>query len=167
MEFVLRDWQVADAESLAKQANNPRIANNLRNIFPHPYTLADAEWYINDCMKADQKKQCIKAIVVDGKAVGSIGIIIKTDVACKSAELGYWLGEDFWGQRIITRAIRQMCDLAFAEYELVRIFAEPYAYNIGSQKALENAGFKLEGRLQKSIYKNGNFFDSYIYGLVE
>ncbi len=167
MEFELRDWQYSDAESLAQQANNPRIANNLRNIFPYPYTLADAKCYINDCIQGDNSKQCIKAIVVDGKAVGSIGIFIKTDVACKSAELGYWLGEEFWGQKIITRAIGQMCEKAFNEYQLVRIFAEPYAYNIGSQKALENAGFKLEGRLQKSIYKNGKIFDSYIYGLVK
>lgn len=97
-EFILRAWREADAESVAAAANNPNIAKNLRNTFPYPYSLEDARWYVNDCISNEGKNQITRAIEVDGKAVGSIGIFVKDDVYEKSAELGYWLSEDYWFQ---------------------------------------------------------------------
>ena len=166
MEFELRKWLNSDADSVAKYANNINVANNLRNVFPHPYTIEDAKWYVNNCASNDEIHQCTRAIVVDGEAVGSIGAFIKDDVYCKSGEIGYWLGEPFWNRGIISEAIKQMCDLVFQKYGVVRIFAEPYAGNLGSRKVLEKAGFELEGILKKSVYKNGAIFDSCIYALI-
>lgn len=97
-DFKLRAWRAEDAKSLAQAANNPNIAKNLRNVFPNPYTLEDAVWYVNDCISKEGKNQITRAIEVDGKAVGSVGVFVKDDVYEKSAELGYWLSEDDWRQ---------------------------------------------------------------------
>lgn len=166
MDYELRKWREEDAPSIALYANNKKIADNLRNVFPFPYTLDDAKEYVTMCIGGNKARQCVRAIVVNGEAVGSIGLFLKDDVYCKSAELGYWLGEPFWGHGIMSDAISGLCGLAFSQYDIVRIFAEPYAYNIGSRRALEKAGFQLEALLKKSVYKNGTFFDSCIYSLV-
>lgn len=166
MKFKLRDWNYEDVESLAYQANNIKIAQNLRDAFPHPYTLEDAENYITMCINNPDIKAYTKAIEVDGKAVGSIGVFIKDDVYCKSGELGYWLGEPYWGAGIMTEAIKKICEEVFSKYSLVRIYAEPFIYNEASKRVLEKAGFTLEGILKKSVYKNGIITDSCIYGLV-
>lgn len=165
--FELRKWQRDDIESVAKHANNKKIADNLRNVFPYPYTLKDAEGYIKFCINGDESKQCCRAITVNGEAVGSIGVFIKDDVYCKSAEVGYWLGEEFWGKGIMSQAIKEISEFAFENYDIVRIYAEPFARNVGSRRALEKAGFKLEGVLEKSVYKNGEIGDSCIYALIK
>ena len=166
MQFSLRDWALEDAASIAKYANNPKISANLRNIFPSPYTLSDAQQYIQCCQEASPTQKLFRAICVNNEAVGSIGVFLKDDVHCKTAELGYWLGEPFWCQGIMTRAIQQICEEAFSKYDIVRIFAEPFSTNTASQRVLEKSGFFLEGILSKNVYKNGDFFDSCMYALT-
>jgi [ribosomal protein S5]-alanine N-acetyltransferase len=165
--FELRKWEKRDVESVARFANNKKIADNLRNAFPHPYVRKDAEHFIDACISNGDNGRCCRAIAVDGEAVGSISVFMKDDVYCKSAEMGYWLAEPFWGRGIMTEAIRRICELAFKQMDIVRIFAEPYAYNQGSCRALEKAGFELEGVLKKSVYKNGEIIDSCMYALVK
>ncbi len=166
MDFELRELQSSDAISIAKYANNNNIANNLRNIFPHPYTVEDARSFINESMNNEEKNQYIRAIVVNQEAAGVIGCFIKDDVHCKCCEIGYWLGEDFWGKGIMTEAVNRMCREIFQSYDVVRIFAEIFSYNAGSIRVLEKAGFQLEGKLKNSIYKNGIVSDSFIYALI-
>ena len=88
---------------------NPNIAANLRNIFPSPYTLADAKWFVEDCIAQGETRQLMRAIAVNGRAAGSISVSRKDDVYEKSAELGYWLAEDYWGRGIMAEAVRQIC----------------------------------------------------------
>ena len=88
------------------------------------------------------------------------------DVYCKSAEIAYWLAETYWGHDIMSRAVKEITDIAFEKYDIVRISAEPYEYNMASRKVLEKAGFILEGVLKKSIFKNALYFDSSIYALI-
>lgn len=143
-EFRLRPWKPDDAASLAQAANNPKIAQNLRNAFPSPYTLKDAEYFIHDCISNSGGKQLMYAIEADGKAVGGISVLVKEDVYEKSAELGYWLSEDYWRRGIMSRAVPMICREAFAAFDIVRIFAEPFAHNAGSRGVLEKAGIRLE-----------------------
>ena len=152
-----------DLESLVQHANNFEVAKNLTDAFPHPYTEADGKAFITMATKADPIH--IFAIEVEGKAVGGIGIHPQSDIMKKNAELGYWLGEPYWGKGIITRAIRQMVDFAFKTYDITRVYARPYGTNIGSQKVLEKNGFKLEARIEKNIFKNGEFLDELIYAI--
>ena len=167
MDFKLREWKISDIDSVAYNANNEKIAEKLRNVFPNPYTKEDAEFFVNMCINADKTKDLYLAIEVDGKAVGSIGVFVKDDVYCKSGELGYWLGEDYWNKGIVTEAIKQTCELAFEIFDIVRIFAEPYAHNIGSRRVLEKAGFEYEGTMKKGVYKNGQIYDFCMYALTK
>lgn len=166
MSFLLRPWKTEDAEDLAKAADNPKIAANLRNTFPSPYTLADANWFINDCISKGDSHGFTWAIEVDGKAAGGISITPLNDVYEKSAELGYWLSEEYWRQGIMTQAVQIICREAFRTFDIIRIFAEPFAYNAGSRGVLEKAGFTYEGTMRNGVYKNGQVYSYCIYSLL-
>ncbi|WP_440948019.1 GNAT family N-acetyltransferase [Methanosarcina sp. T3] len=158
-------WEKSDAENFFKYSQNPKVAENMRDTFPS--TLEDCRKAVESFGYSDETQQCCRAIVVNGEAVGCIAIFFKNDVYRKSAEIAYWLGEPFWGRGIMSRAIKELCQIVFEQYDIVRIFAEPYAHNTGSRKALEKAGFVLEGIMKKSVYKNGRFFDYCMYALVK
>lgn len=166
MEWQLREWRAADADSIARYADNPAIAANLRDVFPNPYTLEDARSYVRSCVEGDRDKQLCLAIEAEGQAVGSIGVFLGNDVYRKSAELGYWLAQPYWRKGIMSGAVRQICGMAFARYDIARIYAGPYAANAGSRGVLEKAGFHQEGLLRQSVYKNGVLQDSCVYALL-
>lgn len=167
MFFILRRWDVHDAPIVANLMNNKKIQDNLRDGIPFPYTLTDAADFIATALRADQTKALYRAIDVGGMAVGSIGVFVKDNIYCKTAEIGYWLGEPYWGNGIISSAIRQISDYAFDHLDVVRLYAEPFAENYASRKALENAGFRLEGTLEKNVCKNGYVMDSCMYAKIK
>ncbi|MGB0390816.1 MAG: GNAT family N-acetyltransferase [Salibacteraceae bacterium] len=163
MEFELREWRGGDNESLAKYANNPKIASNLTNQFPHPYTIEHANKFIE--MAKSHTPIQVFAITINNEAVGGIGIHSQPDVYCKNMELGYWLAEPFWGNGIISKAILQMVDYGFKTFDINRIFARPYGSNKASQRVLEKSGFELEAHLKNTFFKNGKYLDELIYGI--
>jgi RimJ/RimL family protein N-acetyltransferase len=163
MEFKLRSWNLNDLESLVRYANNYNIAKNLTNQFPHPYTKENGESFIAMATKNDPLT--IFAIEINGQVAGGIGLHLQQDIHCKNAELGYWLAEPFWGKGIITRAIMLIVAYGFKTFEIDRIFARPFGYNLGSQKVLTKSGFLLEGKFEKTIYKFGEYQDELIYAV--
>jgi [ribosomal protein S5]-alanine N-acetyltransferase len=163
MNFSLRPWDLNDLESLVQFANNIKIAKNMTDLFPHPYTVEKGREFIEYAAKGNPPN--ILAIEVNGKAAGGIGIHPQSDIYRKNAELGYWLAEPYWGKWIITNAIIQMVDYGFKNWDITRIFARPFGTNIGSQKVLEKAGFTLEGRFDKTLFKNGEFVDELVYAI--
>lgn len=167
MDFKLIEWQGELRDELVEQANNRKIADCLRNIFPHPYTKEDALEYLDLVMNKDEHEEYSRAIIVAGRLAGGIGVLFKRDVYVKTAEIGYWLGEEFWGQGLMTRAVQEVCSYIFLNRDIVRIYAEVFAFNKGSARVLEKAGFKLEGRLKNSVYKNGEIHDSLLYALIK
>lgn len=167
MDFELRKWRAEDAPDVARYANNENIARNLRDTFPYPYTLGDAESYIRSCMNEPEERKLCRAIEADRHVVGSIGVFLCSDVYRKSAELGYWLAEEYWGRGIMSEAARRICAEAFGRYDIVRIYAEPFSYNAASRKVLENAGFTFEGVMKSGVYKCGNIYDYCMYSLIK
>lgn len=167
MEFELREWQMENINEVTFHANNSNIADNLRNAFKYPYYQEDAAQYITSCMDADKKKQLCRAIVVENEVIGSIGIFSNEDVYSKTAEIGYWLSEDYWGKGIMTSAVIQLCKEAFELFDICRIYAEPFAHNMQSRRVLEKAGFELEGIKRCSVFKNGVIYDSCMYALLQ
>lgn len=165
-EYVLRKWRQEDAAAVAVAANNPKIAANLRNVFSNPYTLEDGKFYVNDCISRGEDGQITRAIAVDGRAVGSIGVFVKEDVYEKSGELGYWLSEEYWGKGIMTEAVKSICLEAFEKFDIVRIFAEPFDRNKGSRRVLEKAGFTCEGIMRNGVFKNGEILSYCMYSLL-
>ncbi len=163
MNEMLRPWQEKDIENLSRLGNNPNVARFMTDGFPSPYTPENAQAFIT--MANSETPPRILAITFDSKAIGGIGIHPQSDIHRQNAELGYWLGEPFWGKGIMTEAIRQMVQYGFNHWPVNRIFARPYHTNIGSQRALEKAGFMLEARLQGTIIKNEEVLDELIYAI--
>ena len=167
MDFILRAWRREDAADVLRYANNDKIARNLRDVFPFPYILTDAQDFVNSCVEGDEEKQLCRAIEVDSHAVGSIGLLLGSDVYRMSAELGYWLAEDFWGRGIMTEAVKRICREGAERWDdLVRIYAEPFDYNTASHRVLEKAGFTLEGIMRSGACKRGRIFDYCMYALL-
>jgi RimJ/RimL family protein N-acetyltransferase len=162
----LRKWNDDDKSSLAYFANNKKIFDNLRDAFPFPYTLENAEAFIRAAQNSGPDSLFF-AVDLKGKAIGSIGAFLKKDVYRKNAEIGYWLGEEYWGKGIMSFVIEKLAKLIFEKYDITRIYAEPYSRNIGSRSALKKAGFRCEAVLEKSVYKNGELIDSCIYSLLK
>lgn len=163
MDFELRSWEMSDLPDLVEHANNFKIARNLTDGFPYPYTEENGRFFISEI--AGKNPELILAIVVEGKAVGGIGIHPQTDIMRKNAELGYWLSEKYWGKGIVTEAIKQIVNLAFEKLDITRIYARPFGSNRASQRVLEKAGFMQEARISQNIIKNGTFEDELIYAV--
>ncbi|HEX2963370.1 MAG TPA: GNAT family N-acetyltransferase [Ignavibacteriales bacterium] len=157
----VRPWRFSDKEALARYANNRNIWINLRDAFPNPYTLDDAEVWLN--MVVNKKPVTQFAIEVDEKAVGAIGFIIKEDVQRIQAEIGYWLAEEYWGKGIAVAALKAVTEYAFKNFDLKRIYADVFEWNKGSMRVLEKAGYELEVRQKKSVIKNGEIIDQFVY----
>jgi [ribosomal protein S5]-alanine N-acetyltransferase len=164
-ELILRAWRRSDISSLVRYANNRKIWINLRDIFPHPYTRAEAEKWIAIC-ESNRGPATNFAIELQGEAIGGIGCRLLDDVNCKTAEIGYWLGEPFWGRGIATAALKQTTEYAFQTFSLERLQASVFEWNPASARVLEKAGYIFEGRLRRSIFKDGRLADSLLYARV-
>lgn len=158
---LLRPLVASDAESLARHANDHDVARNLRDRFPHPYSQADAEWYIAHV--ATRPVQTSFGIVVDDEAIGSISLMVGDDISRKSAEVGYWIGQSFWGRGIAVDALCAATEYAFSTLNLVRVFAVPFATSVRSTRVLEKAGYVREGLMRQSALKNGEILDQWLY----
>ena len=160
--LVFRNWRSRDVEALCRHANNKNIWLNLLDRFPHPYTRRDAERWI-DLNNATLSPPVNFAIELDGEAVGGVGIDRRQDVHRGTAEIGYWVGEPFWGRGIGTAAARFIADYAFRAYPLVRLEARVFEWNSASARVLERAHFQLEARLRQAVTKDGRVGDALLY----
>lgn len=167
MVCKIRKWKMEDAEPLATALNNPNVQDNLRDGLPMPYTAEDAREYIAAMLAADSNTTFAFAIEADGMAVGSMGVFRQQNIHSRTAEMGYYIAEPYWGKGLGTSAVKQTCEFVFANTDIVRIFAEPFAYNAGSCRILEKAGFTCEGILRKNAVKNGKVLDMKMYALIK
>jgi len=161
---IVRSWSNDDLGSLVKYADNRKIWLNLRDRFPHPYTRRDGREFI--ALARSQRPETMFAIEVEGEAAGGIGYVPHADVERVSAEIGYWLGEPFWGRGIVSEALIAVTKYAIDTHKLTRIYAVPYARNASSCRVLEKAGYALEGRLRRSCIKDGEVIDQLQYAFV-
>ncbi|GAB3994142.1 GNAT family N-acetyltransferase [Spirosoma daeguense] len=161
---TIRSWQYGDEDNLHQHANSKAIWLNLRDNFPHPYTAVDAQRWIQYVVDPEQETNF--AIDVDGEAVGNIGLRIGEDIERYSAEVWYWLGEAYWGRRIMSTALKAIANYAFSEFTLTRLYAKPMTHNAGSIKVLEKAGFRREGLLRWSVVKDGAMIDTFMYSYL-
>ncbi|MGA7409452.1 MAG: GNAT family protein [Bryobacteraceae bacterium] len=161
----LRRWRRSDRSALIKHANNIKIWRNVRDIFPHPYTPAAADTFLSTVTE-QSGPESIYAIEVGGEAVGGIGIHPRVNEERHTAEIGYWLGEPFWGRGIATAAVCSLSQRALKELDLYRLFANVFASNPASMRVLEKAGFQREGVLRRAVVKDGVLMDAVVYGLT-
>lgn len=136
---------------------------NLRDAFPHPYTLSDAETFI---LHAIESGSPLFAIATDSEAIGSIGLTLGKDVHRYTAEVGYWLAEPFWRRGIMTQALKFITTDAIDNLKLHRVYAEPYATNPASARVLEKAGYGYEGTLRSNVFKDGQILNQFLYSYL-
>jgi len=163
---LIRPWEISDAAELAVLADNKNIADNLRDMFPNPYSFDDATKWLSSVLDQEGPKRYF-AIIVKGKLVGSIGLTPKTDIYRKNAEVGYFIAPGYWGMGITTKALKAITAYAFRTFDIIRVYAEPFADNIGSRRVLEKAGYTLEATFKNYVIKNGVIKDSCIYSVLK
>ncbi len=162
--FVLRRWRAEDADGLVRWADNPAVARFLRDRFPSPYRREDAERFLAGSVAGDV--ELAWAIEVAGEPAGGIGLIPGADIERFSAELGYWLGEPFWGQGIATAAVLAVVAHGFRELDLLRVWAITFVANPASARVLAKAGFSQEGHLRSALVKRGEVHDARLWARV-
>lgn len=167
MKCRIRKWELSDAKDLAAALSNRKVQDNLRDGLPYPYTEQDGKEFISAMLSADESETFAFAITVDNMVIGSIGIFRQGNIHRQTAELGYYIAEEYWGKGIMTEAVKQICEYVFANSDIIRIYAEPFAYNIASCRALEKAGFQYEGTLRSNAVKNGKAIDMKMYSLLK
>ncbi|MDR3747752.1 MAG: GNAT family protein [Acidobacteriota bacterium] len=163
-DLRVRSWCKDDLDALLRHANNPKIAANLRDQFPHPYTRRDGIDYLNFVRSCEVEMSF--ALEYEGEAVGGVGFKLGLDIARLSAEMGYWLSEQYWGRGLVTRAVTAASDWALDNYRITRIYAMAFAHNVASMRVLEKAGFEREGLMRRSAIKNGVILDQVLYAKV-
>lgn len=159
--IILREFKDEDRDRLAELINNKKIWDNVRDLLPYPYTREDATEYINICKKDNPQKTF--AIEFNGELAGGIGLVPQTDIYRLGAEIGYWIGEPYWGQGIATKAVGLITEYGFGQLGLVRIFTGVFDFNKASQVVLEKSGFTIEGIFENSVIKNGKIVNEYRY----
>ncbi len=167
MKCKIRKWNLSDASDLANALSNKKIQDNLRDGLPYPYTEKDGSDFISAMLSADDNETFAFAITVDDKVIGSIGVFRQSNIHRQTAELGYYIAEDYWGKGIMTEIVKQTCKCVFEKSDIIRIYAEPFAHNIASCRVLEKAGFKYEGTLRSNAVKNGKVIDMKLYSLLK
>jgi RimJ/RimL family protein N-acetyltransferase len=163
--YQIRSYKLSDKAAMVKYANNQNVSKNLRDSFPFPYTEKDAVKWLN--LACIQNPELNFAIADPVELIGGIGLLLQPDVFRYSAEVGYWLAEPFWGKGITTKALIAFTKYAFGQFDLERLFAGVFDGNDFSVKVLENAGYKIEGRYRKAVFKDGKFKDQLMYGILK
>ncbi|MEM7673661.1 MAG: GNAT family protein [Verrucomicrobiota bacterium] len=157
---MIRKWELSDAASLSRYADDYEIWKYLRDSFPHPYTLSDAEFFLSELAPESEYSF---AIEVDGEAVGGIGGKPQDDIHAHCIEIGYWLGQKFWGRGIMSEVLAAFSNALLQDRQFTRVYALPFSTNLGSIRILENAGFYLEGITRGSAVKESVLLDQCIY----
>ena len=160
-EFMIRDLDIDDAPSIARHADNPGIARALRDLFPSPYSIADAVEFIAKFGTAEPRT--VFAIATAEEAFGIMGFFPGQDVNRFSAEIGYWIGESYWGRGVMTRAVEIFTEYVFNNFEINRLYAGVFSSNPVSGRVLEKAGYKCEGTHRAHVFKNGEILDELVY----
>lgn len=162
----IRKWKLSDAANLAAALSNKKVQDNLRDGLPYPYTEQDGIDFISAMLSADKNDTFAFAVTIDDKAIGSIGAFRQSNIHQLTAELGYYIAEEYWGKGIMVEAVKQICEYVFSVSDIIRIYAEPFAYNTASCRVLEKSGFQYEGTLRKNAVKNGKVLDMKLYSKI-
>lgn len=161
---AIRPWRSADARALVPLADNRKVWLNLTDRFPHPYTPADARKWIRQA--SEEAPTLNFALECGGQLCGGIGLMPGEDLRVGTAEIGYWLGEAWWGRGLATAAVEAFTRHAFDSLGMRRLFARVLAWNPASARVLEKCGYQMEGRLRRAALKDGQVVDVLLYARI-
>ncbi len=157
----LREYQLQDVDQLVALADNENVSRYMIDTFPCPYTEKDARWWIGQGSCAPG--MITRAIEVEGQLVGGIGLTEQAGWRAHVAEVGYWLGEPYWGKGYATTALRLMCGHAFSELQIRKLYATVLAPNKASMRILYKCGFTFVGVLEDEVAKHGRYYDIHLF----
>ena len=160
----IRDWRSSDLDRLVRLGDNRKIWRNLRDRFPSPYTRGAGEVWLAHCLAEDPHTSFV--IAVDDALVGSIGLIPGADIYARSAEVGYWLGEEYWGRGLAAEALGAFAPWCFEQFNMIRLWAAVFVGNDSSARVLEKAGFRREAHLRSAAFKEGAAQDEWLYARI-
>jgi ribosomal-protein-alanine N-acetyltransferase len=160
--LLLRPFQEGDQQAMVRYGNDAAVWRNLTSRFPHPYTLEAADNWIRIANENPADTRNL-AIVVDGEAIGAVGFERQGDLHTRTAEIGYWIGQPFWGRGLATAALRLATEIAFEHFDFVRLQAGIIDWNAASCRVVEKAGYVFEARLRRHIFKDGQISDLLLY----
>ena len=163
----IRKWTLADAADLAAVLCSKKVQENLRDGLPYPYTEQDGADFISAVLSGDENETFAFAVTADGRVAGSVSVFRQGNIHRQTAEMGYCMAEEYQGKGIMTEAVKQVCEYIFANSDMLRIYAEPFAYNTASCRVLEKAGFQYEGTLRNHAVKNGKVISMKMYSLLK
>lgn len=164
MSLKLQKPLLVDTAIIAKYANNINIWLNVTDGFPFPYFEENAIEFVNHINS--QKPQQVFKITKNNDFVGFIGITPKKSIYRKTAELGYWIAEPFWGKGFATQAVKKILEYAFITFkQVIKYYAKVYHTNKASMRVLEKNGFKKEAVLKKQVIKANEIKDLHYYSL--
>jgi len=165
VELGFRKAKDSDAKQLAKVANNKNIARNMRDRFPHPYTLTDAKEYIKN-VKENPHFEHVFVITLQNEIIGSVGGFRDEDVYAHNMEIGYWIAEAHWNKGYGTAALKWITRYLFENTNVNRVYAGVFEYNIASANVMEKCGFRHVARVRKKVYKEGNYYDEFLFDML-
>ena len=160
--ITLRDFYPTDLNSLVTLLNNENVTRYLSSRIPFPYSESDAEWWIS----TGSKEGFVRAISVGEDLIGCVGAEPGSFEESRTAEIGYWIGEPYWGIGYATAAVQKLTKTIFSDTDIVRVFAPVFSPNLASMRVLEKCGYELEGVFRKGCYKNGQYYDKHIFSKV-
>lgn len=163
-EFWIRSYESRDVDAIVRHANNRAVSVHLRDAFPYPYRRRHAERWLG--LALGQSVESHFAIATRKELIGGIGFQIQDDVYRKSAEIGYWIGEPYWGRGIATLAVARITRYAFSHFSLARLYAHVFEGNPASERVLQKCGYVHEGTMRKSVYKERRYRDQRIYAIL-
>lgn len=160
----LARWEKNEGEHFFRQSNDPVLYQNMSDNFPND--LANCKKMVDFFAESNDQQEYVRSIQIDQQIAGCIGAFFDSDIYRNNAEIAYWLGKDYRNRGIMSKVILDFTDELFLKTTVHRIYARPFAYNQASSKVLENTGFYCEGKMRESIFKDGKYFDSFLYSKI-
>lgn len=149
-----------DVEFLHRLVNHPRVRPS---VFSYaPLNRAQEREWVESVGEDDEVRLLVRA---DGDPAGTVGLN-SPNVVWGTAEVGYMIDPDHWGNGYATDAVSRLCQYAFEERRLNKVYAKVYATNPASRRVLEKVGFVEEGRLRAEAFVEGEYVDVHRYGLL-
>jgi RimJ/RimL family protein N-acetyltransferase len=146
--LLLRPLRHPDAAPLFALFNSWPVIRYLSSP-PWPYRLADAEWFVAAAMTHDPElAEEVRAITHSDALIGVIGVRQREAGSLQRGagpNIGYWIGEPYWGRGFMTETVRAFVQHIFKSSDADAIYSGAFAENVASLRVQEKVGFVRDG----------------------
>lgn len=166
-DIALKFMELKDADRVYNLTEQSR--EYLREWLPwvdNSNSVEDTKAFIYDCLRGYAENKCLVTyILYKGEIVGVTGFN-SINGAHRSAQIGYWLGKDYQGRGIMTRAVRAIVDYGFTGIGLNPVEIHAAVKNVKSRSIPEKLGFLNEGCIRQAEWLYDHYVDHMVYGIL-